>query len=286
MPVPAIQTSVASSPRSPRASKPHRPVPRYAAVDDAWTVSGVFLIAALVLGAAYCVWRAYRPAMETLPPVIVEATALPTPAFMPYPQSRERAIAGTLSMPTDALSLPMADQPVGWGDLTLMLRAGLGDADIIDALRGKQLAVTVGPAQAATLRELGAGDRLLNDLRTRTVYPVSGMTPGVALPTPVLLRHAPVPANRAAQAIQTPPLPTPIDYAARDRQVKDLQSRIDAIDAQILQIRNHPDSLSLFGNYNGRGYYDGAESPLKKILDQLDKQRNELRRQKWQLEGR
>lgn len=78
----------------------------------------------------------------------------------------------------------------------------------------------------------------------------------------------------------------PVDRAARDRQVKNLQKQIDDLDEQIRYARAHPDSYSPLGTYNGRGYLRGSESPLKKYLDQLDQQRNDLRRQKWQLEGR
>ena len=101
------------------------------------------------------------------------------------------------------------------------------------------------------------------------------------LPRPAALVYTPSP------VVNVPP-PAPVDYAARDRQIHDLQSRIDAIDAQILQFRNHPSShpFLLSGTYNGRGHNDGEESSFKKYLDDLDKQRNDLRREKWRLEGR
>lgn len=286
MPAPAIQTPTAPGYHSPRPSTPPRPAPRYAVVDDAWTVFGVVLIAGLVLGAAYCVWRACCPTVETLPTVVVEATALPAPASLPYPQSHGQFVPAGTPVPARARSLPVADQPIAWGDLTLMLRAGLGDADIIDALRGKQLVVTIGPAQAAMLRELGAGDRLVNYLRSRALYWSPVTAPGVASVVLAPPRPAAAPARVVIQTAQTPPTPTPVDYAAKDRQIRSLQSQIDAIDAQILRIRSHPERSWPGGDYNGPGYLTGEESQLKTTLDQLDKQRNDLRREKWKLEGR
>ncbi len=248
--------------------------------DHSWTVFSLIFIAGLVLSAAYCVWQVYGPPMETLPPVIVEAAALPKPSFVSSPQGRGQFRPVGTSMFTGAPSLPMADQPVAWKDLTLMLRAGLGDADIIDALRGKQLVVAIGPTQAATLRELGAGDRLLNYLQACRLYSVPTAVPNIVTPRPAFL------ASVAVQTAPALPLPTPVDYAARDRQIKNLQSQIDSIDAQIMQIRNRPGERWQWGIYDGPNnrYDDG--SAMKKVLDRLDQQRNDLRREKWKLEGR
>ena len=166
-----------------------------------------------------------------------------------------------------------------------MLRTGLDDDDIIAALAGKQLVNAIGPTQAASLRGLGAGAKLLNNLQTRPLYAAPLTAQAIIVSAPVLPR-AVTSSNVVSATPRGPATPPPVDEAAKDRQIKNLQSQIDAIDARILQIRSHPESLSLFGTYNGRGVRDGDESPLKKILDQLDKQRNDLRRQKWQLEGR
>ena len=107
---------------------------------------------------------------------------------------------------------------------------------------------------------------------------------------PVMVTDHTLPQTNAspytAGVVQSAPTPVVVDYVAKDRQIKSLQSQIDDIDDRIAQIRSHPNDYTLFGTYNGNGYRVGEESPLKKMLDQLDKQRNDLRRQKWQLEGR
>ena len=246
-------------------------LPRCAVADEAWTVFGVFTVSAFLLGAAYCGWRAFSPPVETSLPVIVEAAAQASPAFANR----------TVYHP----SLPVADQPVSWQDLTLMLRTGLTDEDIIAALQGKQLVSTIGPAQVNLLRELGAGMKLLDYLRTRPLYVAALTAPRVAVNTSVRPRVNGV-VGAVGGTVRQSSTPAPVDYTARDRQIKSLQAQIDQIDAQILQVRNHSGSYSLLGAYNGRGSSQGDESPLKKYLDQLDKQRNDLRRQKWTLEGR
>ncbi len=106
---------------------------------------------------------------------------------------------------------------------------------------------------------------------------VTGITP--TLPRPA----API---YTSPAVMNVPPPAPVDYAAKDRQIHDLQQQMDRIDEQILFARAHPSNYSYLGTYNGPGARYGEESPFKKYLDGLDKQRNDLRREKWRLEGR
>ena len=176
-----------------------------------------------------------------------------------------------------------ATNPLRWTDLTLMLRTGLSDDEIIAAIATKQLVVPIGAVQEGELRELGAGSRLLAALRGRRLYaapdtdappsavPVANAAPratGVALP---MLAQPPV-------AYYSAP---PVDYAARDRQVASLQTHIDELDERIRRIRTNPDQY-----WYHRDYGVNRQQGMDRYLNQLDKERNELRRQKWQLEGR
>ena len=251
-------------------------LPRSSIADDTWTVFGALTFVTLLLVAGYCAWKAFPTRSEGL--AVEEHTVAPSIALTP-PANRP-----TASTPVPSMGLPLASsgQPVSWQELTLMLRTGLNDAEIIAAFKGRPLASPIYPAQAATLRELGAGTVLLSYLQTRATSSSSPMAPRVVVTAPPLPRAAVLATPRAV------PTPTPVDYAAKDRQIKSLQLQIDAIDAEILRVRNHPsfNPFLIGGSYNGRGYHDGEESSLKKYLDQLDQQRNDLRRQKWQLEGR
>ncbi len=73
--------------------------------------------------------------------------------------------------------------------------------------------------------------------------------------------------------VAAPATPPPVDYAARDRQIQALQKAIDSLDEQIR--RYQTSSHYTFNQQTGDDY-----------LKYVDKQRNDLRRQKWALEGR
>ena len=65
-----------------------------------------------------------------------------------------------------------------------------------------------------------------------------------------------------------------------------LKKRIDALDEQIRRIRTDPKG-TLGSSHRYQGNDNGINQPaVMNYLDQLDKERDELRRQKWQLEGR
>ncbi len=179
-------------------------------------------------------------------------------------------------------SLPVATNPLRWEDLTLMLRTGLRDEEIIAEAARKQLILSIDPAREQTLRSLGAGNRLLSYLRTQCVY----AEPAVPDAPRVVVSGQAMPVAMAVpQTVYQPaPVVTP-DYAARDRQVQSLKTQIDALDEQIRCIRTNPKDNRYWWHYYGR--FNGIDQlMLDSYLNKLDQQRNDLRRQKWQAEGR
>ena len=175
-----------------------------------------------------------------------------------------------------------ASVPLGWNDLTLMLRTGLTDEEVIAAAAGKQLTTAIGPDEERQLRELGAGNRLLGYLRGQLVY----AAPAYAAPAVASAPVRPVVAPPTSYVPAATPFPT-VDYAARDRQVAALKKRIDNLDDQIRVARSRPNDYP----YSGRYYYyrnDGMsqQQSADGYIKGLEEQRDELRRQKWQLEGR
>ena len=91
------------------------------------------------------------------------------------------------------------------------------------------------------------------------------------------------PAMPMTQAVVAPvAMPTPVDYAVRDRQIADLKRRIEEIDEMIRRVRADPHWYGIIKNSTDTSRQQSSDA----YLDQLDKQRNDLRRQKWALEGR
>ncbi|MBV9656602.1 MAG: hypothetical protein JO295_00700 [Verrucomicrobia bacterium] len=88
------------------------------------------------------------------------------------------------------------------------------------------------------------------------------------------------------------PLPTP-DFAARDRRIAELKEEAEALDNFIRQIRNNP-YVSHSAEPGHYGYYAWQfvrgsfllQEKFDPYMKRLDKRRDELRREKWQLEGR
>ena len=169
-------------------------------------------------------------------------------------------------------------------DIKLMLRTGLSDAEIIAAIAGCPRAEDVGPSEAAELRALGAGVRLLDQLRTSRL--AVGSAPG--FPAGAMASNPMPPVNSLRPPVNPPvtPVSTPVDYAARDRQLESLKQQIDNLDDQIRTIRTNPLDRRYHWLYAGSGNGGVNQFALQKYLDQLDQQRNALRREKWQLEGR
>ena len=216
---------------------------------------------------------ASRQEARTAEPVVVTAPA-GTVTRGDVPQ---RGVVGGVM---HAGTLQTATMPLSWNDLTLMLRTGLTDDEVIAASAGKQLTVVIGPNEARQLRELGAGNRLISYLSGRPVYNAPA-----SVPTPA--------ANASARQAYLPqmsyvPAATPypvVDYAVRDRQIADLKRRIDALDEDIRVIRTNPRGYKYWWYYQWNGNRVD-EASLNAYIDKLDKERNDLRRQKWQLEGR
>ena len=201
-----------------------------------------------------------------IPMTTAPASAAPT-TFAPAPP--------VIRMPP----LPATINPLNlnWDDLTLMLRAGLRDDEVIAEIDNKPLVFSLDPTREQILRSLGAGSQLLAYLRGRRVYIVPAMTPArrVAASAP------PAPLAMAAPATVYRPPPTP-DYAARDRQIADLKQRIEAIDEKMRQARANPQRYGFIRNSTDTSRQQSSDA----YLAQLDQERNDLRRQKWQLEGR
>ena len=130
---------------------------------------------------------------------------------------------------------------------------------------------------------------------TRTVYvpvPTASMAPPparvVVTDTTTQNRTAAPPRMAAPVAmpvtrvITAAAVPTPADYAARDRQIAELKRRIEDIDETIRRVRADPHWYGMIKNSTATSRQQTSDA----YLDQLDKQRNDLRRQKWALEGR
>ena len=169
-----------------------------------------------------------------------------------------------------------ASAPLNWDDVTLMVRTGFSDDEVIAAAAGKQSTIAMGPDEARQLRALGAGNRLVSFLCNQVVYDAPFSTPARAENFPA----APV-ANFVPAAT---PYPV-VDYAARDRQIADLKGRIDALDEQMRVVRSTPRDGRYWWHYGGtNGRVD--QQRYDAYCQQIDNERNDLRRQKWRLEGR
>ena len=77
-----------------------------------------------------------------------------------------------------------------------------------------------------------------------------------------------------------------MDHAARDRQIEDLKSRIETLDEEVRCVREHPTDSRYYWHYYSSAYRGVDQAKRDAYLKELDKQRNDLRRQKWALEGR
>ena len=80
----------------------------------------------------------------------------------------------------------------------------------------------------------------------------------------------------------TPPpaaMPTPVDYAARDR-------RMGVLDEDVRIVREHPTDSRYYWHYYSSSARGVDQARRDAYLKELDQQRNDLRREKWALEGR
>lgn len=76
--------------------------------------------------------------------------------------------------------------------------------------------------------------------------------------------------------------PTPVDYNARARQISELASQIERLDETVRRVRADPHWYGIIKGSTNISRQQASDS----YLAELDRQRNELRRQKWALEGR
>ena len=157
----------------------------------------------------------------------------------------------------------VAEDPLRWNDLVLMLHTGYRDDEIIADAASRQLVDRIGPAQAEILRGLGAGDRLINYLQARQLYVAPPRTISTTPALPVV-QSAPV----------APPVASGnLDPGTKDRMVASLTKQIDSLDDSIRRYRTM--------SRNPRDQ-QSADQYIKSLEDSRDS----LRRQKWQLEGR
>ena len=180
-----------------------------------------------------------------------------------------------------AVATQVAIDPLSWSELTLMLRTGLTDDEVIAAIAGKQLTVVMDSEAARALRARGAGNRLIGYLQGLTVY---------RLPLSAPAQVASAPPQVYSPQVNNVPVATPypvVDYAARDRKVASLKKQIDALDEQIRVARSHPNDYLWPGvYYRHSGDGTSRQQAADEYIKGLEDQRDDLRRQKWQLEGR
>lgn len=111
----------------------------------------------------------------------------------------------------------------------------------------------------------------------------STSTLGIAAPRSVAYQTIPSPA--AANQIITSTIPAG-NYQDKERRIQELRTRIDALDEDVRCIRVNPKSYRYWWSYYGNGNSNVDSVRRDAYLKQLDEQRNGLRREKWQLEGR
>ncbi len=224
-------------------------------------------VTAMVAGAFQA--AASRPEIRSAP----RPFAASTPAASNY-------LAPTTSVVYD--STPTAKvRPLTVDEVTGRLGAGQRDDQIIAATAGRPLLAWLGQTEITKLRVYGADERLIDDLRTRPVWENSPRPSADFAPPPA------APAMPLSQAVPaSAAMPTPVDYQARDRQIENLKSQIDALDEQVRRIRVNPNDSRYRWRYDSSRFHGIDQAALDAYLKELDRQRNELRRQKWTLEGR
>lgn len=210
-----------------------------------------------------------------------ESASFPGSTRLPAPRPRLHAVTlRSCPAPQEAEALPTATDPLSWNDLIFMLRVGLHDEEIIAQTGGMQLVSEIGPAQAATLREWGAGDKLLENMWSRPLYSPPEETTRVLTTVSAQAINA-MPVSMGANV--PPPF---VNYAAKNHTVQSLKEQIDALDEQVRAIRANLKDTRFWWHYYGSGNRGINQAILNQYLDQLDRQRDGLRREKGRLEGR
>ncbi len=182
----------------------------------------------------------------------------------------------------------VAGNPLTLNDVAVMLRTGFNDDEVIADAQPKQWVESLDGSQINYLRSLGAGDKLINFLRRRPTFiaPVRRPAPmpvlvnavNPSLPAPAVYPRGPVAQEGVIGG-------NPMDYQAKDQRIKELKDHIDALDEEVRRIRTNPKDSRYWWHYAGR--FNGIDQQaFDNYLKQLDQQRNDLRREKWRLEGR
>ena len=155
--------------------------------------------------------------------------------------------------------------PLTLAEVSAMISAGRGDDEIIRAVFDRPLLGRLGVAETTTLRAYGASDRLIEILRAR--FPLDNSPPSY----PVSSTATPLPAARTPFSTQTtawtPSPTTSVDYAARDQKIAALNKQIDAMDESIRVFRSKYPKMTEY-------------------ISQMERTREDLRRQKWAAQGR
>ena len=166
-------------------------------------------------------------------------------------------------------------------EVMAMLTNGKQDEQIIAAIIGRPMLGQIGAAETTGLRVYGAGEHLINYLRARSpAESSSAATVATAARTFAPALPAPESVSRAAAT------PAATDYAARDRQIQSLKTQVDDLSEQVRRIRENPRDYRYYWRYASSQYNGVDQAKLDVYLKELDRQRDDLRRQKWALEGR
>ena len=252
------------------------------------TRGGIFLLAGAVLGAGasamLCLVLGTGPGGQELPTTgapgaRARASALP---YVPLQAtgSPSRRLPPVSVNPAGAVNLrplPSAAHPFTVRDVELALRAGLTSQEIVAELRDKQLVETIDANRTERLRLLGADPSLIRFLQLLPVYAASlSRNQVTARPLPPVATAPP-----PAVEVRAPGM----SAEDKDRRVEELKRQIDALDEKLRRIRVNPRGSPDWWHYSGRDNGINQQA-LDDYQKQLDRERNDLRREKWRLEGR
>ena len=109
---------------------------------------------------------------------------------------------------------------------------------------------------------------------------VDPFAPASAPPSRVVVRAPAMPISQPVASSAA--MPIPVDYAARDRRIASLKQQIEEIDETMRRVRADPHWYGIVKNSTDTSRQQASDV----YLARLDKQRNDLRREKWALEGR
>lgn len=232
-------------------------------------------VAMIVAGALGSVTKTRSELAAASRPVPTTPRAIPA-VTVRLPVTQEGMVRGN---PNGVLS-----RPVALTEVLSLLAAGRREDEILAAAAGRVDPSRIGPSEITSLRAYGASEQLIDSLRRPSGYRSANVSATHVVPPPAppqMVATAPAfPVTQAAGPAV--PIPAPVNYAVRDRQIADLKARIEQIDETIRRVRADPHYYGLIKGSTNTARQQSSDE----YLDQLDKQRNDLRRQKWALEGR